>query len=70
MIKEILEFDRTENDRFIIIASDGVWEYMTNEEVMQIVIPFYEKNNPDQAAERVINEATFSWRRVFSIYFD
>jgi serine/threonine protein phosphatase PrpC len=42
-----LEFDRTENDKFIVIASDGVWEYMKNEEVMDLVIPFYEKNNTE-----------------------
>jgi len=29
----------------MIIASDGVFEYMTNEEVMQTIIPFYEKGN-------------------------
>jgi serine/threonine protein phosphatase PrpC len=44
---EILEFDRTENDKFLIIASDGVWEYMKNEEVMEAAIPFYEKKNAE-----------------------
>jgi len=27
---EILEFDLNEDDKFIIVASDGVWEYMEN----------------------------------------
>ena len=28
---EILEFNITHEDRFIVVASDGVWDYMTNE---------------------------------------
>ncbi len=28
--KEILEIELTEEDKFIIVASDGVWEYLSN----------------------------------------
>ncbi len=30
---EILEFDITPDDKFLIVASDGVWEYLSNEDV-------------------------------------
>ena len=30
-----------ENSRFIIIGSDGIWEYISNEEAMEVVQPFY-----------------------------
>jgi hypothetical protein len=30
-----------------VVASDGVFEYMSNEEVMETVIPFYQRDNPD-----------------------
>ncbi|CAD8201617.1 unnamed protein product [Paramecium octaurelia] len=60
---EIKKFSISAQDQFIVIASDGVWEYMSNEEVMSTVIPFLEKDNPDQAAERIIIEATQAWRR-------
>ena len=33
---EILEMNLVEGDQFIIIASDGVWEFITNEEVKPI----------------------------------
>jgi serine/threonine protein phosphatase PrpC len=49
-----------------VVASDGVWEYMTNEEVMEIMIPFYHRDNPDQAAEKLVLEAANSWRRVIT----
>ena len=30
------------NDKFVVIASDGVWEFLSNEDVASIVYPFYE----------------------------
>lgn len=38
---EVLEMNLTENDKFIVIASDGVWEFLSNDEVVKIVEPFY-----------------------------
>jgi serine/threonine protein phosphatase PrpC len=39
---EVLEFTLTLNDKFLVIASDGVWEFLSNEDVAQIILPFYE----------------------------
>jgi serine/threonine protein phosphatase PrpC len=33
--KEIISAELTVDDKFMVIASDGVWEYMTNEEVIE-----------------------------------
>jgi serine/threonine protein phosphatase PrpC len=30
---EILELDLCKDDKFIVLASDGVWEFISNEEV-------------------------------------
>ena len=38
---EVLEMNLTEQDKFIAIASDGVWEFLTNDDVVRIVEPFY-----------------------------
>jgi len=38
---EINIYDICLDDRFMIIASDGVWEFLSNEEVAQIVLPYY-----------------------------
>ncbi|CAD8192683.1 unnamed protein product [Paramecium pentaurelia] len=62
-IPEIKEFALTNHDQFIIVASDGVWEYLSNEEVMSLVIPYFEKDNPEHAAEKVVSEAIQAWRR-------
>ena len=39
---EIMEFTLGLNDKFVVIASDGVWEFLSNEDVAHIVYPFYE----------------------------
>ena len=39
---ETLQFTLSLNDKYIIIASDGVWEFLSNEDVASIVLPFYE----------------------------
>ena len=33
---EFVELEITENDKLLIIASDGVWEFLTNEDVLQL----------------------------------
>ncbi len=30
---EVTEFPLSENDKFLIMATDGVWEFMTSQEV-------------------------------------
>ena len=39
---EIKEFILGFNDKILIIASDGVWEFLSNEDIAAIVLPFYE----------------------------
>ena len=42
IILEINIYDISEDDRFLIIASDGVWEFLSNEDVARIAFQFYE----------------------------
>ena len=42
---EIIEIEFNEEDKFIILASDGIWEFMSNQEVVDIVKEFYMKND-------------------------
>lgn len=37
----------SEEDKFMIVASDGVWEYLSDQEVVKIVAPFYERGTPE-----------------------
>ena len=31
-------------DKFVVIGSDGVFEFLTNEDVARLVMPFYQVN--------------------------
>jgi len=61
---EIKEFTLNLNDRFIVIASDGVWEFLQNEDVAKIVLPFYEQNAPEAAANALVKAAFKKWKQV------
>ena len=39
---DVTEFTLTVNDKFMVIASDGVWEFLSNQDVAEIVWPYYE----------------------------
>ena len=42
---EIKEFELTENDKFMIVASDGIWEFIDSQECVEIVKEYYECND-------------------------
>lgn len=46
-----------------MIASDGVWEFISNDEIAKIVKPFYEAKNAEKAAEAVVKESYLRWKR-------
>lgn len=47
VILEIKQLDLEPSDKFIVIASDGVWEFLSNEMIARIVWPYYVKNSPE-----------------------
>lgn len=60
---EILELDLGKDDKFIVIASDGVWEFISNDEIAKIVKPFFDAKNAEKAAEAVVKESYLRWKR-------
>lgn len=67
---EILEMNLTESDKFIVIASDGVWEFLTNDEVVSIIMPHYLNNSAEKAAEALIREALQRWKEEENVIDD
>ena len=59
-----MEFEITEESRYIIIASDGVWEFIDNKRAMMIVYPYYLKNDMEGACYAITKEATLEWEKV------
>ncbi|CAI2359381.1 unnamed protein product [Moneuplotes crassus] len=60
---EIKETTLTPDDAYVIIASDGVWEFMENREVAEIVYEYYAQGNAERAAEEIVREAFNRWKK-------
>ena len=58
---EIKEHFLCEEDKFIIIASDGIWEFVSSEECVSMVKNFYLKDDIDGALFYVYKEASKKW---------
>ena len=58
---EVLEHFFEKEDKFIILGSDGIWEFISNEEVIDIVKDYYLENNIEGAIEHLYNEASKRW---------
>ena len=58
---EVKIFPYSEEDNFIIIGSDGLWEYVTNEEVVKIVSEYYEKKDCDGAVIKLYEVSHERW---------
>ena len=44
-----------------MIASDGIWEFLSNEKIMNIGNKYYEMNDPDNFCQDLINISTELW---------
>lgn len=58
---ELKNFEITNDDKFIIIASDGIWEFISSKECVEIVKDFYLKNDPKGCLKHLLNESSKRW---------
>ena len=67
---EVTEHALQEHDVFVVLASDGVWEFLSNDDVVKIVYPCWKSGSPEIAAERVIKESLSKWKTLQDIVDD
>eukprot|EP00742_Colponemidia_sp_Colp-10_P000580 GILJ01000634.1.p1 GENE.GILJ01000634.1~~GILJ01000634.1.p1 ORF type:complete len:431 (+),score=61.09 GILJ01000634.1:46-1338(+) len=67
---EILERECDSHDKFIVIASDGVWEFISNQEAVNIVSPFYDRDDPQGACDELVRESNYRWRQEEEVIDD
>ena len=48
----------------MIIASDGIWEFISSEEAVNIVSQYYIKKNVEEACNDLISTALKYWKEV------
>jgi len=58
---EIKEYDFQDGDKFMLVASDGVWEFISSEECMGIVGEFYERDDMKGCCEFLYEESKKRW---------
>jgi serine/threonine protein phosphatase PrpC len=58
---EFMEHYIMGSTKYIIVASDGVWEFLDNLTVMQLTTPFYEEMDPQGLCDKVVEIATSYW---------
>lgn len=61
---DVIEKTLKREDKIVIIASDGVWEVLTNEEAMDIVKEFYGRGEAEEAAKELVRIAAKEWRKT------
>ncbi|KAL6653432.1 hypothetical protein ACP70R_009010 [Stipagrostis hirtigluma subsp. patula] len=52
----------SEKDDFLVLATDGIWDVLSNKEVVKIVSSV---GDPSKAAKQLIDRAVRAWRRKF-----
>lgn len=60
---EIKEFEISDETRAIIIGSDGVFEFLSNKRVTDIVMKYYKNNDIHIATDKLTDEATKCWKK-------
>ena len=60
---EIIEWELNVFSKFIVICSDGVWEFLTNKDVMECGKQFYLENNPRGFCKELIDNSIKFWKK-------
>ena len=67
---EIKEFDFDENDKFMIIASDGIWEFISSQECVDMIQSYYESNDIKGCCEYLYQESSRRWLKEEEVIDD
>ena len=60
---DIIEYNLNNNEcKYMVLCSDGVWEFLSNEEVMEIGNKYYSKNNMTEFCNELLKKSTEMWK--------
>ena len=57
----ILEYDLCEKTKYIVACSDGVWEFLNNDEVKEIGKKYYAQNDPSGFCHNLVDQSLNLW---------
>ena len=58
---QFIEYTINSKTRYVIVCSDGIWEFLSNEEVMRIANNYYIKNDPSGLCHELTDKSTALW---------
>ena len=59
----IIEYQINENSKYVVVCSDGVWEFLDNENVKEIGKKYYVDNNPSGFCHDLVNTSYSLWEK-------
>ena len=60
---EVKEYLIKKEDKALIIATDGLWEYTTNEQVANIAKNYWDKNDANVIVNELYKTAIENWKK-------
>ena len=67
---DIIEYELNEKSKFVIMCSDGIWEFLNNEQVKNLGRKFYINNDSSGLCEELYSNALIEWQCNDSIVDD
>ena len=58
---EIIEYNVSHNSKYMVICSDGVWEFLSNEQVRDLGNKFFNKGELGNFCSQLVKEAVHAW---------
>ena len=59
---EIIEYELNEKSLYMIMCSDGVWEFLSNKDVMEISKKYYILNDFKKMNKKIVKDAIEKWK--------
>ena len=68
-LPEIIEYDLNEKSKYMVICSDGVWEFLSNKNVMEIGNNYYLRNDINGFTQKLI-KVSEEWWEEYDVVVD
>ena len=60
---DIIEYDLKYNYKYMVICSDGVWEFLSNEDVMKMGDKYFYQNDINEFCSQLLKRSTEIWEK-------
>jgi serine/threonine protein phosphatase PrpC len=60
---QIIEYNINYKSKYMLLCSDGIWEFISNEQAMNIGNKYYLRNDPNGLCHELTNKSTAIWMK-------